>query len=1327
MIGSTISHYDVEEEIGRGGMGVVYRAKDIRLGRTVALKFLADHLLVVDNARDRFMQEARSAASLSHPNIATLHDIGDVDGKLFLVMEFVDGTSLDDLLTDGAVAPDLAVSIAIQLANGLSHAHQHGIIHRDIKPANIKLTPSGVAHILDFGLAKISESLFESTPGTIAGTAAYMSPEQIRGDELSQATDLWSLGVVFYELLTGGRPFVGDYDHALYYSILNVEPMAVSELRPGLSTDLDEILTRLLSKDVAYRFSSGSDVATALAKLDSKSRDVAIPQPTVRTKISSTKSRSPVSSTEERRQLTVMYCEIQEFGDLADATDPEELIEIAEMYRSTWTETIEQFGGYAGQYIGGTMYGYFGYPSAHEHDARRALSCGIRIVDRHANLSFAGVGESPPIRVGIHTGIAIVGEAEGLLAVHGNLKNVASMIVEHARSNSVVVSNASRQLAGGYYDYVNLGDFPIRGFSQPISIVEVTGESGARTRLDFIDDADLSPFVGRDVEIALLKKRWTQASRGEGSSVVVSGEAGIGKSRLVDMFTRNVLQMDKSYYVGLYCSAFRQGSALHPFVEYLTQVIWPQVEDVGDFNAIRSFLADRDLATDKNLYLVASLLDVQVPDSVQVPNIAPAAQRQGTFELLLQIIAFQASEKTGLVIIEDLHWADPSTRAWIEVLISQIPSLPLLVVFTTRPAFHPEWIGKPRTSEVHLERLDDEDLVIISEHRSGKKLPSEILQKVVEITDGIPLFVEELTKMILESGILVEEGDHYILKGPLPEHAIPDTLQGSLIARLDRLVDERYLAEIGAVIGRQFSFDLIRAVSGVDDVVLEKHLSNLVDAELIFQRGFFPKASFIFKHSLIQDAAYNCILKKRCALLHEAVAEALKDTGSSKPELIAYHYNNAGRPNEAIPFYLSAGHQAMARYENPEAVEHLVAARDLVAQLPKSQERDILEMNILVPLGHALNMARGYWGPEGEAALSRATELSRQIEAFEPLVFALIGLGSTYLIRGQYSQAHGVAVQAREAVERSGKLENMLISDVTISAYHLFRGEYEQALTHADAITASYVPALHDPLRQLGTGTLSYTARVYRLMSLQLMGRLDSADEEFGKMIAEAEEANYHFDLYMGSLFYGLAMLASRDYESCIRQMDKYLVAGREYGDPFPVMITTIVRNLALRDPGAKDEFKSAKTILDMLVAGGYGLGLSLLLGEYAAGLIHYGEYSEARQVLAQAVDHIEKVETELWEPEVYRLLGEIERLSGSSETAAQFYQQAMEIAGRQNAKLFELRSANSLASMWVEQGKESDGMRIVQETLDSFAGSADLKDVQDAHGLLNRQQVSEH
>lgn len=1326
MIGSTISHYDVVEEIGRGGMGVVYRATDNRLGRTVALKFLADHLLVNDNARDRFMQEARSAASLSHPNIATLHDIGDVDDRLFLVMEFVDGVGLDDLLADGPIEPDLAISIITQIANGLTHAHGNGIIHRDVKPANIKLTPEGVANILDFGLAKISESLFESNPGSIAGTAAYMSPEQIRGEQLGHATDLWSLGVVFYELLTGQRPFIGDYDHALYYSILNVDPLPVTDLQPGLPKALDRVVATLLAKEASDRYTSGRELCDALREPGAEPHRPAVPPTAVKPRSSKEKHHSPVSSTEERRQLTVVYCELEAFGDLADATDPEDLLEISESLRETWTSIIEQSGGYPGQYVGGTLYGYFGYPAAHEHDARRALSCGVQIVEGHGDIRTGQGVVMPPVRVGIHTGIAIVGEDNGQLAVHGTLKNTASLIAEHARSNSVVATHATHQLVGGYFDYADLGEHPVKGFSRPMKIVEVTGESGAHTRLDFIDDADLSPFVGRDVEVALLKKRWTQAGRGEGSSVVVSGEAGIGKSRLVDTFTRDVLRKDNTYYIGLYCSAFRQGSALHPFIEYLSHAVWPRIDEAGNFDDVKAFLADRDLATDKNLFLIANLLDVTTPDSLPVPNIAPAAQKQSTFELLLQIIAFQAAEKTGLIVIEDLHWADPSTRSWIEVLVSQVPAMPLLVLFTTRPSFHPDWTGKPRTSEVNLERLEDEDLVTISEHRSGKKLPAEILQKVVEKTDGVPLFVEELTKMILESGILVEEDDHYVLTGPLPDHAIPDTLQASLIARLDRLENERYLAEVGAVIGRQFSYDLVKAVCGVDDAILEQHLSNLVDAEIIFQRGFFPKASFIFKHSLIQDAAYNSILKKRRALLHASVAEALQESGSSKPELIAYHLKNAGRPAEAISSYLAAGHQALTRYENSEAVEHLSEAKSLISLLPESEDRAILELNILVPLGHALNMSRGHWGPEGEQALSRASELSRKIDAFEPLVFALIGLGSTYLVRGEYSKAHGIAMQAREAVERSGKPENMLISDVTVSAYHLFRGEYAQAQQHAEAVMSTYIPELHDPLRQLGTGTLSYTARLYRLVSLQMLGESESIQSEFEAMILEAENSNYHFDLYMGSLFYGLMLLARRDLSSCRKQMDKYLVAGREYGDPFPVMITTIVRNLTLRSPEEKEEFKSAKYMLDLLTGGGYGLGLSLLLGEYAAGLIDYGEYDEADAVLQEAVNHIKKVESELWEPEVYRLMGDVRRLQGSHAEAEEYYRIALDTARRQDAKLFELRSASSLISNYMDQGQEVDDMSDIQNALQDLGEDTQLPDVRTALDLLNGQQVGE-
>ena len=1329
MIGTSISHYDIIKEIGRGGMGVVYQAEDNRLGRSVALKFLADHLVLDAAARDRFMQEARSAAALGHPNIATLFDIEESDGRMFITMEYIDGRGLDEMLKEGPISPAQTIDIMLQVVRGLESAHELGIVHRDIKPGNIMVTDRGAAKILDFGLAKISGSIFQSKSGSVVGTAAYMSPQQIRGEMVNRQTDLWSLGVVLYEMLTGELPFAGDTEQALYYSIVNVDPRPIGEINQHLGSIFDPLIKKLLAKELDRRVSDISEVITDLERAKTRS----IPQGIeVRVqKRSSLSDASGMSSVQNRRQITVLYCEIANFGDLSESMDPEDLFDIGAEYSIIWESLISRFEGIATKYSGGSMVGYFGYPTAHENDGRRALSCGLAIAkaitDLHATATALSQSK-PQVRIAVHAGIAIVREEPDGLRVHGNIENVASGIAAYAEEGSVVATKSACQLARGYFEIVSVGDKEVKGISNPLAVFEVVRESGAHSRIDFVEESELSPFVGRDAEMRMIEKRWQRARSGEGSAVVVSGEAGIGKSRLISAFLTKIQADEEVWSAHIFCSPFHGNSALFPFVDFLSQEVWSaRVEDERPFSQLREYVTGLGLATDSNLYLLADLLGVEVPDNVERPDLAPAAQKLATLQVLLQVLCSRSAEQPGIIVLEDLHWADPSTRDWIEILIGQLPAQQLLVLFTTRPGYRPPWLGRAGTRELTLDRLDKNDLLTISSHRGGKQLPQEILDKIAEKTDGIPLFAEELTNMIVESGLLKDKGDHYSLEGPIPDNLIPDTLQGSLLARLDHLASEKYLAEIGAVLGRQFSFEMLEAVSGEDVSVLTRDLSALINAELIYERGFIPHSTYVFKHALVRDAAYNGMLRNRKSALHESVAVALQQTTTpAKPEVIAYHYTSAGNAASAIPFWLNAGQRAMARYENHEAVQHLTAGRSLINDLPESNDRDLMELGLLVPLGHALNMTKGYWGPEGEAAFSRATELCGKVESFEPLIYALLGLGTSCMVRGDYEKAKNFAMQARKTAVNIGSDDYKVTSEITLSAYHLFRGELQETIDHANVVTENYNPTLHDPLRQLGTGTLNFTSRIYVLSAQHMMGLIDTADAGFKQMIVEAEQGNYHFDYYMAYLFYALMQLAKRDFDECRTAMETYLVAGVKYGDPFPVAITTIVHHLALRGPENEETFRSAKVILDQMRATGYGLGYTLLLGQYAAGLIDYGDYDGAQAAIDEAFEHLQVVETELWEAEIYRLQGELDLIKGQPpERVKDSFVQALEIARKQGARVFELRAATSLARLWKETNKSAEAHQLLANIYSSFTEGFDAPDLLEAKEIMSDLLVS--
>ncbi|MEX2399842.1 MAG: protein kinase [Rhodothermales bacterium] len=1330
MIGSVVSHYHIVDELGRGGMGVVYLAEDTRLRRTVALKFLADHGVAAEQARERFMTEARAAAALNHTNIATLFDVVEDGDALFIAMEYVHGNDLGELIHRQELTPDQAIDYAIQIARGLDRAHEAGIIHRDIKPANIAVTVRGEIKILDFGLAKLTGAISTSQPGTMVGTPVYSSPEQIAGGEIDGRSDLWSLGVVLYEMLTFEKPFSGAYREAAYYAILNVDPPSISSIRPELGTAFDGVVGRLLNRDLAQRYPRAGVLIEDLEQLRAPASSPSAPVSSSASPIPFPPGRTPSSVREERRQLTVVYGEIAGFGDLLHAMDPEDVLELTDVYRSLWQSQVDQFDALPGSTTQGAYYAYFGYPTATENDASRAIRFGLAFNNLVAGLRKQGPDNAtPPVRIGIHTGTAIVGEDGGTYQVHGSIGHVAARITQVGSSGCVVVGATTSRLVQGDFELEPLGAGAVQGFSEPVEIFKVVRETGGHSRLDFVDAADLSPLVGRDTEMAMLRQRWKQAQSGQGSVVLIAGEAGLGKSRLVDTFVRDVATDRRAWHTILYCSSFESSSALHPLTAHLKYHVRPPGygEDEEDmeatrFDRLRRYLSGTGLSDDADTALLADLLNIPIPDGRQPPALAAAERQRRTMIALFHLLTARCRDTAGMIVMEDLHWADPSTLEWMEMLAAQTPARPLLVICTSRSQFRPGWHGKPRTVEITLNRLDPEDLVTISEHKSRKKLPREILDQIIEKTDGIPLFTEELTQMILESDILMDRGEYFELTGPIPHHAIPSTLQGSLVARLDRLPAEKSIAQIGAVLGREFSFEMLRTVSGEDEDVLARAIERLVEAELIYQRGFIPDASFIFKHALIQDAAYQTLVRKRKKALHGKVARALEDVPTeSHPELIAYHYTQADQAARAIPYWLQAGQRAMARYENMEAVQHLSEGHRLVASLPPGSERDLTELSLLVPLGHALNMTKGWWAPEGEAIFSRAAELCQVIDEVEPRVLTLLGLGSTSMIRGDYGNARDAALKLLEAVRGTEMEDLSVVGDALLSAYYLFRGEFEASIAHADDVVRTYDPVRHDPLRKFGSGSLHNSCRLYKLLATQLMGYPEQACVQAAEMLDVVKAGDYHFDLYMAYLYRGLTLLTGRSWEACRDTMEEYLNVGREYGDPFPILITTIVHHLALRDEADEITFRSAKPMLDQLQGAGYGLGCSLLLGEYAAGLLHYGQVDGARSALDEAFRHIKRVGAEIWEAELHRLKGDIllETDHPADEIEAS-YQHALQIARRQGARLLELRSATSLARFRTGQQRSEEAHDVLAGIYHEFTEGFDEVDLREARNQLD-------
>ncbi|MCH7712060.1 MAG: AAA family ATPase [Chloroflexi bacterium] len=648
----------------------------------------------------------------------------------------------------------------------------------------------------------------------------------------------------------------------------------------------------------------------------------------------------------ERRQLTVMFCDLQGSTALSQQLDPEDLREVIRGYQEVCAGAVSRFEGHIAKYLGDGLLIYFGYPQAHEDDPQRAVRGGLAILEDMEALNTRLKADKDielAVRIGVHTGLVVAGEMGGgdtieTLAIVGETPNIAARLQEAASPNSVVVSDVTANLVQGFFVHKALGFHELKGISEPMELFAVLSESGAQTRFEVAAASQLTPLVGREQELGLLLDRWEQAQEGLGQVVLLGGEPGIGKSRLIDALTERIANEPHALR-GLRCSAYHQNSALHPVLEYLEAWLGFGRDDSAEerLTMLESALAHVDFPLAEAVPLLSGLLSVPLAERYPALAMDPEVQRDRTRQLLVALLLDSAGDQPVFLVLEDLHWADPSTLAVLDLLLEQVPTARVLALFSFRSEFTPPWPSRGHVTQIMLNRLTRRLAgEMVGRLTGGKTLPEEVLSQVAAKSDGVPIFVEELTRMLLESGLLKEAGDHYELTGPLTTLAIPSTLQDSLTARLDRLTSAREVAQLGAVLGREFTYDLIRSVSPMDEELLGSHLQRLVDAEFLYQRGLPPDANYTFKHALIQDAAYQSLLHSRRQQYHQRTAQVLEEGSAGivemQPELLAHHFAQAGLTERAVIYWLRAGERAMVTYAYEEALGHFergLIARDI--------------------------------------------------------------------------------------------------------------------------------------------------------------------------------------------------------------------------------------------------------------------------------------------------------------------------------------------------------------------------------------------------------------
>jgi DNA-binding winged helix-turn-helix (wHTH) protein/class 3 adenylate cyclase/tetratricopeptide (TPR) repeat protein len=1051
---------------------------------------------------------------------------------------------------------------------------------------------------------------------------------------------------------------------------------------------------------------------------------------------------------DEWRQLTVLVCQLGEVSGPAAPRDRDareaRLADVRD-YQALCAEVAQRFEGHIAQYQVERLIVHFGYPRAHEDDARRAVHAGLGMVEGMAALNRRrkqdrrhGSGVRLTVQVGIHTGLELIGAtAHGAqrpaLAV-GETVTMATGLQRHAEADTVLISPATWRLVEGYFVCEALGAQVLDDLAQPLAVYRVRQASTAQSRLDVAGIKGLTPFVGREQEIGFLGERWQQAREGMGQVVVLSGEAGIGKSRLVQVLTE-AMAAEAHVRVEYHCSPYYQHTALYPIVTSLQRFLQFRPEDPPEerLPKLERLLECYGVPLEEGVPLVAALLSLPLPERYPPLLLTPQRQKQKTFALVLTWWLQEVERQPVCFIMEDLHWADASTLELLTLLIEQVPTARLLLLLLCRPEFHPPWASRSYLTQIALGRLSRRQVETMVERMTGgKALPTEVLQELVAKTDGVPLFVEELTKMVLESGLVKERKEQYVLVDPLPPLAIPDTLHDSLMARLDRLGPAKQVAQLGATLGREFSYAVLQAVLPLEEATLQRGLSQLVEAELLYQRGLPPQARYLFKHALIQEAAYQSMLRNARRQYHMQIAKILEERfpeiRETQPELLAQHYTEAGLDAQAILYWQRAGQRAVERSANLEAISHLTKGLQLLRTLPETPERNRHELALQLTLGAPLLMIKGHSAPDVERAYSRAYELSQQVGESAQRFSALVGLWRFYLSQPRLLTARELGEECFILAQRMQNPVSLLEANLMLGSTLFYLGEPASARTHLEQGMALYDPQ-QSRFRAFSSGTdpgvicLSWASWI-----LWKLGYADRALTRSREALTLAKESSHAYSLGY-ALFYAAVLHKRRRETQLVRELAEAVIAfASERGFIRWLAGGMILRGWTLAEQGAEEQgIAQIREGLRMWQDMGGELGLPHLLSTLAEVYGKVGRVEEGLRMLGQALATAHRNNEHRYESEFYRLKGELllRQSAGrigphtSSTEAEAYFHQALDVARHQQAKSLELRAVMSLSHLWQKQGKHVEARLMLESSYSWFTEGFDTPDLQEAKALL--------
>jgi class 3 adenylate cyclase/tetratricopeptide (TPR) repeat protein len=1048
-------------------------------------------------------------------------------------------------------------------------------------------------------------------------------------------------------------------------------------------------------------------------------------------RLPATPAGSPAETAGERRQLTVMFCDLVGSTALSEKLDPEELRSLLHAYRTLCGEVIARYDGFVARYVGDGILTYFGWPTAHEEDAERAVRAALEIVH---TVKRASSTEALSVRIGVATGPVVVGEAAGVgdqskLAV-GSTPNLAARLQGLAIADHVVIANSSRRLIGSAFELIDLGEHDLKGIAEPVHAWRVERALVTESRFDANRGGSvLTPLVGREVEVDLLLSRLSQAKDGEGQVVLLSGEPGIGKSRILSAL-RQRLDVQGVQALRFQCSPYYVNSAFWPIIDNFERTLkFARDETIeAKLEKLEALVIAHYGRPLTDVRFVASILSIPCEDRYGALPMTPQKFKDETLRTLVDVIEAAARQQPSVMLFEDAHWADPTTLEVLDLLIDRVKTVPLLVVLTHRPEFQSRWSEQGHVGALNLSKLTRaQSRAMVSALAGGKTLPEALLEQILTRTDGVPLFVEELTKSILESGELKEAGDHYEYGGSTRTVTIPATLRDSLMARLDRFTPVREIAQIGAAIGREFSYELIAAVAPMQPAQLDDALARLSESGLASRRATSLGPIYVFRHALIRDAAYDSLLKSRRQELHGKIARVIEarvpNIKATEPEVLAHHLTAAGLTEAAIPLWQEAGELALKRMALTEAIAHLNQGVELVSTLPGSSQRDASELGLRTLLGTAWLGLKGWAAPEVWTSLHPALALAKFLDRHDALTPILWGLTNVVFAQGRVAESLPRVEEMLDLADATGDADLLITGHDMACACYCFAGDFTKSVEHLDKVLGLYDTEKHHHLADLLNLDPKTHTGVWGSVCIWILGYPDRAMRLNDEKDAHARRRGHPFDLGF-ALTSGVHTLDHR-YEigDLLKRAEEIERLGQENSLPVLWAISApMCRGLGLIQRGKPAEgIAPLKAAIAAWEAGGGKLQLPITKAFSAEALALTGDLDNALELIDEIIAQVERPgwEERLYYAEILRLKGWMLSLKGDLEGAERNFLASLDWARRQQAKSWELRTSTSLARLWQSQGKRQDAYELLAPVYDWFTEGFDTKDLLEAKALL--------